>query len=100
MPKAYWIATVNVTNPDQYSRYRELAPVAFEQYGARLLSRTEEVHVMEGSNMESIERCVVFEFPDLEGALACHASDQYRRARKARHEAAEVSIIIVPALEH
>ena len=32
--KAYWIAHVTVTDPDQYKHYAGDAPVAFKKYGA------------------------------------------------------------------
>ena len=35
--KAYWIAHVTVTNPDQYKHYAGDAPVAFTKYGAVFL---------------------------------------------------------------
>ncbi len=31
--KAYWIAHVDVTDPDQYSQYTRRAPQAFALYG-------------------------------------------------------------------
>ncbi|HTN95494.1 MAG TPA: DUF1330 domain-containing protein, partial [Nordella sp.] len=34
MPKAYWIAQVTVSDPDQYKLYAESAPVAFKKFGA------------------------------------------------------------------
>lgn len=39
MPKAYWIAQVTVSNPDQYKLYAESAPLAFKKYGAVILAR-------------------------------------------------------------
>ena len=39
MPKAYWIAHVTVTDPDQYKHYAGDAPVAFKKYGAIFLAR-------------------------------------------------------------
>ena len=34
--KAYWIAHVDVTDPDQYSQYTQRAPAAFALYGGRI----------------------------------------------------------------
>ena len=31
MPKAYWIARVTVTDPDQYKLYAEATPAAFRK---------------------------------------------------------------------
>ena len=38
MAKAYWIANVTVTNPDNYADYQILAPKAFQAYGARFIA--------------------------------------------------------------
>ena len=39
MPKAYWIAHVTVTDPEQYKLYAGAAPEAFTKYGAVILAR-------------------------------------------------------------
>ena len=41
MPKAYWIAQVTVSNPDQYKLYAEGALAAFKKYDAKILARGE-----------------------------------------------------------
>ena len=38
MPKAYWIAQVTVSNPDQYKLYAEGALAAFKKYDAKIPS--------------------------------------------------------------
>jgi uncharacterized protein (DUF1330 family) len=45
--KAYWIAHVDVTDPDQYSHYTQRAPAAFALFGGRMLARAE-VIIVEG----------------------------------------------------
>ena len=39
MPKAYWIAHVDVDDPEIYAKYREANAVAFEKYGAKFIVR-------------------------------------------------------------
>ena len=39
MPKAYWIAHVTVTEPEQYKFYAGAAPESFKKYGATILAR-------------------------------------------------------------
>jgi uncharacterized protein (DUF1330 family) len=34
MPKAYWIARIDVTDPETYKAYASGAAAAFQQYGA------------------------------------------------------------------
>lgn len=92
MPKAYWIAHVTVTNPDQYKLYANAAPEAFRKYGATILARGGTHHQMEGDGRP---RNVVIEFPSLEAALACYNSPEYQAARAKRKGAGEAEIVLV-----
>ncbi|EQB13187.1 DUF1330 domain-containing protein [Novosphingobium lindaniclasticum] len=97
MPKAYWIARVNVSDPQAYAGYMALGPAALIAGGGTLLSRGGRSVALEGP--EPSERTVVIEFPSMEAAQACHDSPAYRAAREKRHGAAEVEILIVEGLD-
>lgn len=97
MPRAYWIARVNVTDPQVYAGYMALGPAALVAGGGTLLSRGGRSVSLEGP--APFERTVVIEFPSMEAALACHDSPAYRLAREQRHGAAEVEILIVEGLD-
>jgi uncharacterized protein (DUF1330 family) len=92
MPKAYWIARVTVTNPDQYKLYADAAPVAFKKYGASVLARGGRSSQLEG---EGRPRNVVIEFPSFEDAIACYESPEYQAARNKRQGAGLAEIVIV-----
>jgi uncharacterized protein (DUF1330 family) len=92
MPKAYWIAHVTVTVPDQYKHYASDAPVAFKKYGATILARGGSSQQMEGQGRP---RNVVIEFPSLQAALDCYNSAEYQAARAKRIGAGEADIVIV-----
>ncbi len=92
MAKAYWIAHVTVTNPDQYKFYAEAAPLAFKKYGATILARGGTHEQMEGHGRP---RNVVIEFPSLQSALDCYRSEEYQSARAKRIGAGEADIVIV-----
>ncbi len=92
MPKAYWIAHVTVTNPDQYKHYASDAPIAFKKYGATILARGGAHQQMEGGGRP---RNVVIEFPSLQSALDCYNSAEYQAARAKRVGAGEADIVIV-----
>ena len=92
MPKAYWIAHVTVSNPDQYKHYAESAPVAFKQFGAQLLARGGRFGQLEG---EGRPRNVVIEFPSYDDAVACYNSPEYQSAKAKRKGAGEANIVIV-----
>ena len=92
MPKGYWIARVDVKNPDAYKKYVEGTAVAFEKYGARFLARGGRIQTLEGV---SRARNVIIEFDSLELAVACYESPEYQRAKAFRDGAAEAEIIVV-----
>ena len=49
MPKAYWIARVDVHDPETYKNYVETAKPAFERYNAKFLARGGKTEVLEGA---------------------------------------------------
>jgi len=91
--KAYWIAHVDVTDPDQYSHYTQRAPAAFALYGGRLLARGGRSQAMEGR--PTPQRSVVIEFDSYEQALACYQSSEYQEAKGHREGAARAEVVIV-----
>ena len=92
MPKAYWIARVTVSNPDQYKLYAEATPAAFTKYGAHILARGGRFSQLEG---EGRPRNVVIEFPSYEEAIACYNSEEYQSAKAKRKGAGTAEIVIV-----
>ena len=68
MPKGYWVARVDVTDPEKYKRYVAANGAAFAKYGGRFLVRGGRFEAPVGT---SRERNVVVEFPSYEAALAC-----------------------------
>ena len=91
--KAYWIAHVDVTDPDQYSQYTQRAPKAFALYGGRLLARGGRCEGLEGG--PAAQRNVVIEFDSYEQALACYRSEEYQEAKRHREGVARAEVIIV-----
>ena len=61
MAKGYWIAAVDVSDPEAYKAYIAANAIAFRKYGARFLVRGGAAEVMEG---QSRSRRVVIEFAD------------------------------------
>ena len=96
MPKAYWIARVDVHDPERYKDYVSTARPAMEHFGARFLARGGETLPLEGANRQ---RNVVIEFPDKETALACYHSDEYQAAKAIRQQVAEAELLIVEGYE-
>ena len=96
MPKAYWIAHIDVNDAERYPDYVATARPAFERHGARFLARGGTTRGMEG---RARGRNVVIEFPSLDEAVACYESDEYQEAKAIRQSAAEGELLIVEGAE-
>ena len=92
MPKAYWIARVTVSDPDQYKLYAEAASEAFKKHKAQILARGGRYNQLEG---EGRPRNVVIEFPSYDEAIACYNSPEYQAAKSKRKGAGQAEIVIV-----
>ena len=92
MRKGYWVANVDVLDPEAYKAYVQANAVAFAKFGARFVVRSGRHVVVEGT---SAPRQVVIEFKDYETAHACHDSEEYRHAAKLRDAAGTVDLVIV-----
>lgn len=95
--KAYWIAHVDVTDPQQYQQYTQRAPAAFAAFGGKLLARGGRSEAMEGRTTP--QRSVVIEFDSYEQAVACYRSAQYQEACSHRQGVAKAEVIIVEGFE-
>jgi uncharacterized protein (DUF1330 family) len=80
MPKAYWIARVDVHDPDAYKSYVAANAEAFTKFGARFIVRGGPFEVMEGAGRS---RNVVIEFDSYDQAIACYKSPEYMQKQKA-----------------
>jgi len=94
--KAYWIAHVDITDPDLYSQYTQRAPKAFAEFGAKFLARGGRSEAMEGR--ATPQRSVVIEFDSYEQAVACYRSAAYQKAKSYREEWARAEIVIVEGM--
>ena len=92
MAKGYWIARVDVRDPERYKDYVTAAKPAFEKYGAQMLARGGRYERLEG---QVRARNVVIEFPSLEAAHDCYHSPEYQIAAGIRQEVADAELVIV-----
>lgn len=90
--KGYWIAHVDVTDPEGYKDYQSANAVAFGKFGARFLVRGGRSEVMEG---RARARCVVIEFPSYEAALACYHSPDYQAAKALREGKGTIDLLVI-----
>ncbi len=91
MAKGYWIAHVEVTDPETYKKYIAANAVAFAKFGARFLVRGGSHVVAKGA---AKSRHVVIEFPDYAAALACLESEEYKRAAEFRDAASIIDLVV------
>ena len=92
MAKGYWIAHVDVVEPDAYKNYVAANAAAFSKYGAKFLVRAGRYELAEGATKS---RQVVIEFADYETALACYRSPEYQLAMTLRTSASRGDLVIV-----
>jgi len=92
MAKGYWIARVDVTDPEQYKQYMAGNGVPFAKYGARFLVRAGRFEGVEGGNRS---RNIVLEFPSYQAALDCWNSPEYQSVIPLRIHAGTADIIVI-----
>jgi uncharacterized protein (DUF1330 family) len=92
MPKGYWLAFVDVTDPEGYKEYVAANAVPFAKFGARFVVRGGKADQPEGKLRA---RAVVIEFPSHDAALACYRSPEYAKAIAVRQGRALLDLAIV-----
>jgi uncharacterized protein (DUF1330 family) len=95
--KGYWIAHVDVTDPERYKDYIAANAAAFRKYNARFLVRNGQSRVVQG-RLEG-RRHVVIEFESYAVAKACYESPEYQAAARIRDEASTSDLIIIEGYE-
>jgi uncharacterized protein (DUF1330 family) len=92
MPKGYWIARVDVRDPEGYKDYVATAKPAFERFGANFLARGGPHEKVEGPGRA---RNVIIEFPSIDAARDCYNSKEYQAAKAIRQKFADGEIVLV-----
>lgn len=92
MPKAYWVARVDVDDVERYKAYIAANAEPLHAHGAKFLVRGGRFECPEGS---SRSRNVVIEFPSFEQAKACYESAGYQAAVALRAPVSVIDLVIV-----
>lgn len=90
--RGYWIAHIDVTDPEGYGAYQDYVTNPFGKFGARFLVRGGRFEVMEG---RARGRSVAVEFPSYEVARACYRSPEYQAAIDLRRGKADFDLLII-----
>jgi uncharacterized protein (DUF1330 family) len=93
MASGYIIASVTVTQPEQYEEYRKWSTEAMRVHGAEVCVRGGKVEVLEGDWNPG--RTVILKFPSFEKAKAFYDTPEYLRAREAREGASIMRMVCV-----
>jgi uncharacterized protein (DUF1330 family) len=92
MAKGYWIAQVDVADPEAYRAYLAANAIAFAKFGGRFLVRAGRSEIKEGAMRG---RRVVIEFKDYATALACYESEEYARAMALRAAVSTSDLVVI-----
>lgn len=96
MPKGYWIARVDVADPERYKAYIAANAQPLKKYGAHFLVRSGRFENPEGL---ARSRNVVIEFPSYQAALDCYKSFEYQEAIKLRQAVSTGDFVIIEGYE-
>ena len=93
MTKGYWVSMhQRVADPTKHAAYRELAQMAIDEAGGKLLVAGGK---METRELGSDNRTVVIEFPSFQAAVDAYESDGYQRALSVLGDGAARDVRIV-----
>ena len=92
MPKGYWIPHLDVSNPQGFQAYRDMADAAHRRFGSKLLARGGRREVVEGKMRA---RNVLREFNSYDEAQAFYRGPDYSRAHPLREPHSACDFLIV-----
>jgi uncharacterized protein (DUF1330 family) len=95
MAKGYWIARIDVSDPEPFKAYAAGATEAVNKYGGRYLARGGAYQGLEG---ETRARNVVIEFPSMQAAIDCWNSPEYQAAKKHRDGNCDAQFVVVEGI--
>ncbi len=94
---AYFIADLDIHDPEGYRTYARQVPATLEKYGGKILVAGGNPQTLEGD--WHTKRIVMIEFPTLEQARAWQNSPEYAAIAGLRHASANARILLVQGLE-
>lgn len=90
---AYVIAVLQVTDEEEYDRYRQQTPGTLALYGGKFIARGGHLEVLEGDWEPT--RVVLIEFDSVEQAKRWWTSPEYEAIKPLRQAAANSSLLVV-----
>jgi len=93
---AYALIEIEVTDPETYARYRELAPAIVAAFGGKYLMRGGATETVEGTWQP--ERLVILEFPSMERLHAFYNAPEYQEAKALRQRSTRTTMVFCEGL--
>lgn len=93
---SFVIVDIEVTDPERYKKYIEVAPPTIARHGGKYIARGGKTEALEGT--WSPKRVVVLEFPTYDQAKAWWASEDYAGPKALRQSASIANMILVEGL--
>ena len=90
---AYVIVDIDVNEPLEYAKYKEMAAPVVAAFGGKYLARGGKTETLEGGWIA--KRLVILEFESVARAKEWLNSKEYSAARALRHKTAECYMIVV-----
>lgn len=89
---AIMVVTMDIIDDAWMATYFAEVPRLLDEYGARQVAGTRDVHRLEGVGKVP-DRVAIFEFPSLEAIDAFFADDRYRALRQVREDSTRSEIL-------
>ena len=93
---AYLIAHLEVTQPEEFEKYRAVVPAVIERYNGRYLVRGGDMEVLEGD--WRIPRLVIIAFESMAEAKRFYDSADYQEILPLRLAAAKGTVVLAEGL--
>jgi uncharacterized protein (DUF1330 family) len=90
---AYVIVDIDVKDPVEYAKYKDMAAPVVAAFGGKYLARGGKTETLEGNWVA--KRLVILEFESAARAKEWLNSKEYSAARALRHKTAESNMIVV-----
>lgn len=90
---SYFIAQINIHDPEEYARYLEGYDEIFAKYNGTVVAVDDDVKLLEGE--WPYGRTVVIRFPSSEELMAWYESPEYQALAKHRRKASTANIVLV-----
>ena len=90
---AYVIVDIDVQDPVEYAKYKEMAAPVVAAFGGKYLARGGKVETLEGDWVA--KRLVILEFENVRRAKEWLNSKEYSAARALRHKTSTSNMIVI-----